>query len=533
MMRLSRQCFVGLWLAFSLAVSASAVSSAPSDLDSDERLSAPVTLSRSRILVGELLEQLSQETGVTLEADEPSGPISGYELALNVSSRPARELMTALRDLYSSPPDRWYWERRGTGKSTRYVLHNTVSPAALQKARREAIDGYLLSKFQKWVAFFALPEGARAKKAAGDPELALLNRPLSAGLMSFTARLSPEQMQRVIQGERFTTPLEAFSPEQRAFVAELFQKSNLPPPADGGFPVSRARVERFEDTIMVNLGPLGAIGIVGGTPLRDELRARASSSWSAPEPSTRQKSEVIPAPGVPHTPEELALRFDRPDRILARLSRLSRRDFIYDRRPGTGQIGNMGRLAGTLDEVLANLRQLGLTGRISGEMLLFRPSDWGAFDGTQACPWSVAKELRGIAADRRGYLDLEGLLKLSTLTKDQLEYDSREFPDAGFVIQIQPVLRLVSELSPKERKSAERPEGSGWEDWASDTRSRVLALLTPQEARSARLLCTMKTDGDAPALRLFFGQPPVRAFTYPLRKCRQYDQDSGQFVDWK
>jgi hypothetical protein len=533
MMRLSRQCFVGLWLAFSLAVSTSAAASTSPDLDSDARLSAPVTLSRSRMLVGELLEQLSQETGVTLEAAERSGPIGGYELALSVSSRPAREVMTAIRELYSAPPDRWYWERRGTGRSTRYILHNTVSPAALQRARREAIDGYLLSKLQKRVAFLALSEADRAKAAANDPELALLNRPLSAGLTSFTARLSPEQTQRVIQGERFTIPLEAFTPEQRAFVAELFQKSNLPPPADGGFPVSRARVERFEDTIMVNLGPLGAIGIVGGTPLLKELHARASSSWSASEPSTRQKSEVIPAPGVPHTPEELALRFDRPDRILARLSRLSRRDFIYDRRPGTDQIGSMSRLAGTLEEVLANLRQLGLTGRISGEMLLFRPSDWQAFDGTQACPWSVVRELRGIAADRRGYFDLEGLLKLSTLTKEQLEYGSREFPDARLVIQIQPVLRLVSELSQKERKSAEGPEGSGWEDWDADTRSRVLALLTPDEARSARLLCTMKTDDGAPTLRLFFGQPPVRAFSYPLRKCRQYDQDSGQFFDWK
>jgi len=193
----------------------------------------------------------------------------------------------------------------------------------------------------------------------------------------------------------------------------------------------------------------------------------------------------------------------------------------------------MSRLAGTLEEVLTNLRKLGLTGRISGEILLFRPSDWQAFDGTQLCPWSVVKELRRIAADRQGYLDLEGLLKLSTLTKEQLEYCSREFPDAGVVIQIQPVLRLLSELSQKERKSAERPEGSGWEDWDADTRRRVQALLTPQEARSARLLCVTRADGAAPTIRLFFGQPPLRAFTFPLRKCRQYDQASGQFFDWK
>lgn len=95
--------------------------------DVDSRLSKRVTVVGGRMFVGELLEKLSQQTGVTITASDKDGA-DGERIAVYLKDTPLFDALDSLWALLSYRRAEWMWEVTGD-KPERYAYH-LVRPLA-------------------------------------------------------------------------------------------------------------------------------------------------------------------------------------------------------------------------------------------------------------------------------------------------------------------------------------------------------------------------------------------------------------------
>src|SRR5207244_3265608 len=135
----------------------------------DKRLDRRVKFVASRVRLGELLDHITKLSGARVEADDRIAPISGYELAVSFRERPAREVMQAIRRLYDARSDRWYWTHEGTGSEERYVIHNSLTPGELARARQAYCEAYVLDERRRQNEILGLSSEKRGELARRDP----------------------------------------------------------------------------------------------------------------------------------------------------------------------------------------------------------------------------------------------------------------------------------------------------------------------------------------------------------------------------
>ena len=120
---LKRSCFIaiGLFLALLPAFPSRADEVTAAMRKADARLQTRVTLRSPRILVGEMLERLSRQSGVTLTADADS-LTGGDSVAVSLRDVPLADAMNALWSLFSYRHAEWDWRRNAIrGESGRYA----------------------------------------------------------------------------------------------------------------------------------------------------------------------------------------------------------------------------------------------------------------------------------------------------------------------------------------------------------------------------------------------------------------------------
>jgi hypothetical protein len=513
----------GLAVLFLVAAVPAAGQRPPSSpLAGDTRLERKITLARGRIYLGELLERLSTETSVRLQASDRLAPVSGYELTVYVRERPARDVLQALARLYDAPPDRWYWEREARGGKPVYTLKHTLNPEALRAAQEEEAQRRLRAHYAQIAEFYALPQERRDALAARDPYLHPYNNPRAQAMFSLLSGLPAAERESVMSGHRLDLPVERLSPQQQAFVQDYYRSANV-----GGDPPERISLRHNTlpwTSVIFQIGNAGGGGIIGGARLENEMQAWARGLGSAGG-EERPPDRMVPAPGVEARPEELALRGVTKDVALLRLGRLGRVDLLFDHAVAVkAETFRMDRgLDGRLPEVLKNLERTTLSWKWRDNFALFRDAHWPRARRSGSVPWPLRRELRASARGNGGYLRLPDWLRLAALEREQLERLGEEFPDAGIVRQFQIPLRLVAGMSKEERAAAARDEGAGWTEFSSATRQRLVALFTPQEARKARILFQWRGDEKPPGVRLYVdaGDGVPRARTLPLRPWRE------------
>src|SRR5207248_908601 len=130
---------------------------APPSARDDPRLARVVRFTECRAYLGEALEQLTRDTGVSLRISDRGDPASGLELMVWVSQRPLEQVMAAVTGLLSTPYDRWHWQRDGTGGQSSYTLVH--EPAMLEAAGRARRD--IAQRFSEdaWAAYRASKRG--------------------------------------------------------------------------------------------------------------------------------------------------------------------------------------------------------------------------------------------------------------------------------------------------------------------------------------------------------------------------------------
>ncbi len=519
---------VGLLLQLTTQTAATAEGGGDRLLWKEARLAGRVTLREQQITIGELLEKVGAECGVALEADDRIAPISGYHVTAVFRECPARELLSALASLYRMPPDRWYWERTSRRGKRTYILRCTLPPEAELVAREEFGQQFRLDQRRRRAAYYAASPEVRARMARTDPMLAAVT-PRSPGFFSFIAPLTDVELRSIANGQQIDIPAERWTPEQRAFIREEFRIANLlgRPGVTQPEELTQVRLRyNGEGTVVLDLGPVGAHGVLGGIWLQKANRENDLRRWVGDGDTTDAPDLTLPAPDERGStrPEDLVIRGETADAVLFRLARLGRLNLLFDSPPrvlGHRNTPNYG-LAGPLPQVLAAMGKQDLIWKRRGKVLLFRRPDWAAARTERVLPWAVVRDLRASAAANGGYLRPQDWLRLAAFDRAQLDSLSEEFPDAGKLAYYQLLLRLYGAMSRREQTACQRPQGAGWQDWTNETRRRLEVLYPPADARRAVLLVQWDTEKKPPQARFYMGSgltaPAIRVITFEARR---------------
>lgn len=190
-LRLLAASLVGLTCAnLNRCFAAEAPPSHPSVLEGAAALRQPVSFTETKIPLGELVQKVGRETGVSLTA---AADVADEPVAVVVKAMPARELLEQLAGLLE-----YRWTRQGREGAWRYEIDQDLAArqreAALRQAQMEAVEKRLRERLASHLQLATMPEEQfqrvleEARKYQEEQQ-----------------RLSPEQRQARLQ-----------SPEERA-----------------------------------------------------------------------------------------------------------------------------------------------------------------------------------------------------------------------------------------------------------------------------------------------------------------------------
>lgn len=490
----------------------------------ERRLDIKLSLAHERIAIGELLDRIGKITGVKLEADDRLAPISGYEVTAVFHDCRARDVLDALRATYHVPPDRWYWERSKGKKETRYFLRRSLPPEAAVEAREQWAHRFRIRQMRKRGEFFASSPERQALLKATDPSLRYVT-PRSPWFYSFVAPLSEGDLWGLARGQHIELPVERLTPGQRDFIREEYRRSGALGRPDRMQPDELKKIKLYESdgTIYLDLGEIGAHGVLGGVQLDAEELSASRAEWVGAHDTITAPEKKIPALEEARNskPEEFVIRRLTATQIFYRLAQKGRLNVIADAPPklSTHTLTSDKRLDGNLSDVLKTLESFRIIWKHRADFFLFRPADWPKQRVEGSVIWPVLRELRSHAAANGGYLEPEDWLTMAELEQRQLTALSREFPDAHFISSYQAVIRLFAQMSARERTACARLEGAGWEDFSAVTRRRLLVLLPQSDARRTRMVLRWRRDQRPPSVDIFLSSDArkVRPTTVPFR----------------
>ena len=229
----------------------------------DPRLEAPVNLDADRMCLGEVLEKLSAQTGVSVSMPA-TDPSSGTPITCHVKNLALAEFMNSLWSLVGFSKATWRITTDGQHHPRTYSLIPTPSARALperltseaDKATQNLFD--LFSKISKMTPkerqayvhplaeAMLMESDDRAKSFLQDSPL------MNDGWARFgmiETELSAEQQEQLKQGVPINIPLNRLTPAHqelmRAFVVHSYAdkdgvRTELPPPDQATFHMSRA-----------------------------------------------------------------------------------------------------------------------------------------------------------------------------------------------------------------------------------------------------------------------------------------------------
>lgn len=480
-------------------------------------LQRPLTLSTRSIRLGELVDRIAALTGVDLEVDDQRvEPVSGYSLTVVVHNRRAAETLEAIASLYSFRPDRWYWERTSREEANpKYVLRHTLPAAAARQTREAIMRATLQDQFRKLSALYSATPQQRNRMAALDPMLAAYNTPRNADFLSFLALLSPAEVDKVMSGGDVEVPRSRLSSRQRAFITKEYRDSNLlgqpnVPQPDTLDKVTVAGAGLNEPSIMLNLGPLGSHGLVGGIWMDAALKAASTRNWTGSDDSNQAPQGSVPAAGVSTKLNDDVIRGVRHDSLLRRLGRIGKLNILFDRTTPSAAERRVSMdfpLEGDLADLLPRLCKDRFVWKRRSSFLLFRPEGWEVMDRGEVPSWPVVRDLRRAVAANGGYLRPEDWIRLGRFGRDALELLEDEFPDAKVsqIGRVHGLMRLAFQVRESDRQQWDREGGVGWNDLSPRARAVLRQLEPKADLRRIRVLLQWKANAQPPSGTFYLG----------------------------
>ncbi len=429
------------------------------DLRADARLQQGVTVLGPRKFVGEVLEVLSERTGVRITPDDASGA-ADPRLIVWIKDQPAWKAMSALASLFSYRNAGWYWERKGDVSTGVYRLVQTRSAQRLAKrlvdhaqAEFERVTADLITatrrSSQEWTQRLASPEPVGVEERTGW------------GVQLFASCLSPEMQREVLRGEqRVTVPVDSLPPFGRRLVEDTYQHMRpyrahangtieaLPMPAHVEFMASLSLPEPTR-SLYIQMGHMGGYSYAGGMPLKRAFRDYLRDLWIGEDDAAGddERERLLVASGKI---SEDTQRLDHLERVCMELAELTDLPILVrspSLRSTTTNESPAGRLLG---EYLSTL-----PGRYAAShkwhegFLLISYAGWFHMpDEVHRPPYSVIRRLRSACENNNGLITAEAVLDACrSLTADQLR--ALEPYMAGFaqLAEVQSVLCFVDKRS--------------------------------------------------------------------------------------
>lgn len=262
----------------------------------DHRLEKRVTIFASRVYVGELLEEWSRQTGVTVSASDRDGA-SGEQVTVFLKDVPLAQAMNALYSLVSYQQAKWHWsrssnERKGPGKY-RYQLLRPAAARNLAASLRAAVQEDFEAQSGTLLAALNMTPEERREVARRNPEAGALmqSERIMAGLSVFATALSPEARRRVLQGYEQPPVKVSDLPEAvRSFVRSVWEQGQwkrknrdgewepIPEPTWIQFSASR-EAGQIAPSLYIFMETIGGYGYLGGTPLEKKWQQKISDGW--------------------------------------------------------------------------------------------------------------------------------------------------------------------------------------------------------------------------------------------------------------
>lgn len=250
--------------------------------EADPRLNVRVTVTPSRLLIGELLERLSKQTGVALRMDEQEAA-SGIPILLSLSDIPLASAMNGLTSLVSSRAAVWRWIREYRSGAYQYWLRPPSMEELARGAKQRAQEEFEKEVELLMKAARMSPSEREKLKDKNPPNASMIADPrVLGGVMVFAQSLSPSERLRVMRnGEKIIVKVDQLSPEGQAFVASESRSEVAAGPTLVVFHADRSPLD-ITPTLYMQLEGLGGYGYAGGGPLNKQMHAEFKDHWMLP-----------------------------------------------------------------------------------------------------------------------------------------------------------------------------------------------------------------------------------------------------------
>jgi hypothetical protein len=398
-------------------------------LKDDPQLQREITLIRPRVYLGELLENLSRETGAFLSASDTRFPMSGIEVSCTTHDQPAHAVMDAISAVFSDGSGEWSWRgREVSGRRSYYLMASrTAADAASENGHRirqqwEA-DG--------WTHFHMarLSDADRLRKAASRPDLfARFTRPESWNKCLALAAFTEAEFAAALRGEHMAVsaarlPAAARSRlglEGAAGATRLIRTLRMP--EQGGFMPS----------LSIDSGGGSYRSLLGDAWWHGQWLARNASDWRGPMHPETQAALKRLAEIPPGRARSLGLSSGNRIEWLEAASRVERASIVADVFDPTRPLERGGgyRRGDSADDSVVGVTRPECCWKRSGDIWLVRRLSRWVDSREYLVSWPTIKALR-LSADRRGgRLDLPDLVVMARLRPIQWLALREEFPDA-------------------------------------------------------------------------------------------------------
>lgn len=424
-------------------------------ISSDPRLNIPITFDADRMYLGEVLEKVSVQTGVSISIS-PVDSSSGIPVSCHVKNLPLIDFMTSLWSLVGFSHATWQIISDADHAPPTYYFLPTVSSRGLaSRLDLETQENTLkLARLFLQVAGMTPPERqvhihrvAQTLLLSDDVIAAELmqNIPVMnnfwAQFRMFTTELSAEQLDQVIHGETISLPLSSLnSADQemmRVFAGHSYSLSN------------GVRTEVFPDTVRFSFTRyLGAkkhmmsnlcigVGTGGAFATCDFLASMEFGlalyiyeGWILPSDLRTRDLEKMALKALPAFSEESMWRHTPPfDLLLTQIAYAQDVPYIsiLPEHPDNGTVVSIGK---SFEQCFVDLQtQAGLMHKWRNGVLLYNYPLWFYGDDAQY-PYAVVKHLRESKKRRNGTpLTLPDIADaVITLNDPQMKRLAKEFP---------------------------------------------------------------------------------------------------------
>ena len=396
----------------------------------DPRLEKRVTLIAPHIFIGELLEDLSKQSGVMLtngDDDESGDP----QVMITVRNAPLGDVLAALCSLVSYQKAEWEWSRSGSAGNFTYQLTQPPTARTLAARLRAQVQKEFEDQTHEMLNALKMSPNELNAAAKDNPLLQSMadgkdNR-VKPGFQIMADSLAPDMLEAVLQGEQSVQiPISQLSPAAQAFANSQWQwelaHGAKTQKMDGTWVPMAApqnaviEVQRFGSniapTLVLDIG-FGSGGYSGGAWMEKAWEKKVSDLWMLPGDITdnfqmafvpRDKTRVRVASesqGFTELGAKMdALAADAPLNLIARLP--------HDENFGSSEARNqpysksVAAFLKSAEDEMPHLRY-----KWHDNILLLTYPAWFVDETPDTIvPWTFVKHLRAQEMAEGGYLSL-------------------------------------------------------------------------------------------------------------------------------